>query len=120
MQPSALWRRGVVVPLTAEAERAIERWDVDRTTAVRFLAIDDAGQFERLWEYGVFRVINRACASIIDDYEEERLSCAVLPKAIAAVSDLGITEPDVRTWTFQLRELLREAIDLERSVFFVL
>ena len=41
MQPSELWRRGVVMPLTAEAAEQIAGWDVNESTAVEFLSIAD-------------------------------------------------------------------------------
>ena len=48
MQPSELWRRGVVMPVTVEATEQILAGAVDRDILVEFLPIADDALFSQL------------------------------------------------------------------------
>jgi hypothetical protein len=69
MQNSALFRRGVVLPLNEEAEEGLRYNDVNESTQAEYLEIS-RDLFSNLWEIGLFDEINRRCGSLIDDYEE--------------------------------------------------
>jgi len=99
MQPSELFRRGVVVPRTAEAEQRLMIWDVEETTPVDVLPLDDERVFLKIKNAGVFLKINEMFGSIIDDYEQEVISwnqCAetalMLEREYGSIQDGDVCE----------------------------
>lgn len=122
MQPSALYRRGVVLPLTTEAVEAFRSSEVEEATPVRHLSISDDGAFTLFWQAGIFAEINARCDSLIDDYEDEEVDRAKIPRLIEAVEGVAHRSSDARVLEF-CRELLRlgeQAAALDRPLFFIL
>jgi hypothetical protein len=123
MQPSELFRRGIVVPLDEEAEKGLREYQVQDDINVHLLKIPDQELFESLWRIGLFRAINQRCGTLVDDYEEELVEPGSLPGilvAIDAVSDRGVTDATVLEFLAKLRALVREAVAMSRPVLFVL
>lgn len=121
MQPSELWRRGVVMPLNSEAIEQISAWDVDESTAVEFLPISSDALFYELWEIELFAEINRQCGSLIDDYEEEWLRQEQLPASACAVVALLRQHRSGAVGEFlnQLSALISKAADTKLPLYFV-
>jgi hypothetical protein len=88
MQPSEIWRRGIVLPHSAEVAERIAASDVDESVPVDFLPIDDDLQFNQLWDIKLFSEINDACGTLIEDYESEWLLPEHFPAAIPVVRRL--------------------------------
>jgi len=76
MQNSELFRRGVVLPFNEEAEELLKINEVEETTSVRYLEIEDEEGFENLWAVGIFQKINERVNGMIDDYEEHFLEAS--------------------------------------------
>jgi hypothetical protein len=119
---SELYRRGIVLPLTADAEVAIRSSSADEHTPTRILSLDEA-LFYELWSFGLFERINRICGSLIDEHEEAEIR----PERVSSVT--GVIEefllrPEVignkRTFLLSLKQLCQLAQSENRSVFFVL
>ena len=121
MQPSELWRRGVVMALTPEAAEQIDAWNVDESTPVEFLAIAGEALFYELWEIGLFTGINRACASLIDDYEAEWLRPEQLPAAGVVVGGLlrQYSDGEVGQFLRGLSALIGRATAARLPLYFV-
>jgi hypothetical protein len=122
MQLPQLFRRGVVVPLSDWSADQLSQWTVDDFVAVGFVPIGDQVLFDLIWDAGVFHAINAACATRIDDYEEEVLPCERLPSAITTLTSLIASTTDRRVHSFvsSLITICRLAKETERSVYFVL
>jgi hypothetical protein len=120
MQPSELWRRGVVMALTAEAAEQIDAGNVDESTPVQFLPIPGEALFGELWGSGLFAAINRACGSLIDDYESEWLQPEQLPAAGRVVDALHRKRPDGEVGEFLrgLSALIGRAIEGRMRLYF--
>lgn len=122
MQVPALFRRGVVVPLTGEAEASMRSWFAEPTNSVLHLRIDNDEEFNSLLDTNVFAKLNQACGVIIDDYEEEIIEPGQLDKAIKVILELG-EEPKAeahRHFFYRLLELFERARAEQRPVFFIL
>ena len=120
MQPSELWRRGVVMALTAEAAEQITAWNVDESTHVQYLPIADEELFNELWRMGLFTGINRACGSVIDDYESEWLQPEQLPAAGRVVGEFLRQRPDGKVGEFLrgLSALISRATEARLPLYF--
>ena len=86
MQPSEIWRRGVVLPHTVDVAQRIKDWDVDESIAVDYLPITNEAMFYRLWDIGLFTAINKMCGTLIEDYEAEWLQPEHFPNAATVVT----------------------------------
>ena len=74
MQNSAIYRRGVVVPLSESATHALMENNVTLSTPVEFYRFPDDGEvFHEFWAEGIFRAINLNIGALLDDYEEETI-----------------------------------------------
>jgi hypothetical protein len=71
MQLSYFFRRGIVLPLDSQAYEQLASDNVDSSTAVRHLSLDDDADFYPLFVEGVIERINRRIGSTIDEYEDE-------------------------------------------------
>ncbi len=124
MQPSALYRRGIILPLDAIAERNVRTHDVSKTENVRLLKIPSQGLFEALWHLGLFREINDRCSSLLDDYEEELIEASSTCEVLAAIDSVigrpGAHDLEVIEFLKELRALARDASTLSRPLMFVL
>ena len=80
MQLSERFRRGVVVPLDDDAAVELEGLEVTESTLVHFVEIADQAAFEELWNTGIFDAVNEATGSMLDDYEEEEVPAAMVPR----------------------------------------
>lgn len=124
MQNSYVYRRGVVLPLDDDAERALRASDVDDAVRARYLKIDDSGGFERLWDAGLFEEINARYGVLTGDYEEEFLEPGSMGRLLEAIDTMAAaapaTHPDVAGFLDKLRRLAQEAATLKRPLLFVL
>ncbi|MCP4944138.1 MAG: hypothetical protein GY924_19455 [Planctomycetaceae bacterium] len=120
MQPSELWRRGVVMPHSPEVADQIAAWDVDESTMVEFLPIADQSLFDQLWDIGLFKDINQACGTLIDDYEAEWLPPEHLPSAANAVARLLDHNPNGEVGDFlrRLSLLIGAAVQAHMPLYF--
>lgn len=84
MQPSALWRQAVVLPLTDEAMQQIAQGDVTARTEVVVLPINDFGL---LCQCELFQMLNLACGTAIGDYESAWIETDRLPQARMVVAE---------------------------------
>jgi hypothetical protein len=122
MQNSVLFRRSVVLPLDENAEQSLRANDVNTATAVQHLRIIGDAFFESLWKTGIFQEINRRCGSLIDDYEEEFVELANIPRLAVAVEAVAqaISQPELKAFFGALRKLAIAALALKRPLRFVL
>ena len=124
MQNSALFRRGVVLPLDSEAENLLRVNDVNESAAVRYLEIPDQSSFETLWALGLFQAINAKAGSMIDDYEEEFIETASIGHVLQAVNDVRSRaeplNPETQSFLAQLSDLVQESEKLKLPILFVL
>ena len=120
MQPSELWRSGVVLPLDDAARKAIEDWAVTRDTRVQYVALE--ARAEALWTCGVFQALNDACGTLIDEYEEAWLPVSQVPAAqevlasYTARAEAGSVVESLEA----LSSLLAASIRLRQPALFVL
>jgi hypothetical protein len=120
MQPSELWRRGVVMPFSLEIAQRIAAWDVDESAHVEFLPIGDQNLFEQLWNIRLFSEINYACGTIIADYESEWLPAEKLPVAAKVVRRLLDQNPNgvIGGFLERLLVMIRQAAELQMPLYF--
>jgi len=122
MQLAELFRRGVVAPLTDEAAEELAQWSSTATSQVDFLPISTDALFQQIWSTGVFQEMNRACSSMIDDYEEEDLQPDVLRTALDVLDakTVEVEEIAVKQFLLQLTALCKSALNRNHPVYFVL
>ncbi|WP_417735256.1 hypothetical protein [Rosistilla oblonga] len=120
MQPSELWRRGVVMPLSTGVIERIAAWDVDDSVEVDFLPIDDESLFHQLWDIGLFSEINDACSTLIDDYESEWLPQEQFPAAAEVVKRLQHQNSNGRVGQFlnHLSDMIDRATVRQMPLYF--
>lgn len=120
MQPSEIWRRGVVMPHTSEVAQQINDWDIDESAAVDYLPIADETLFLRLWDIGLFATINKTCATLIDDYESEWLAPDHFPAAAIVVERLlkNNSDGDVGDFLRRLLVLIDRATKAKLPLYF--
>ncbi len=117
MQPSALWRRSIVMPLTDEAMQQIAQGDVTARNDVHVLPIND---FELLWQCGLFQKLNLACNTAIGDYESAWIATDQLPQAEVIVAEfprLGHSA-EVQTFLLSLSQLINRARAVVKPLYF--
>jgi hypothetical protein len=107
MQPSELWRRGVIMPLTSDAAAKMNDGEIDESTEVYFLPISTHNLFSSLWGIGLFDRINQACGTLIDDYESEWLLQRLYPNG------------DVGEFLQQLSAQICRATETQSPLYFV-
>jgi len=122
MQNSALFRRGIVLPLNDRAEEALRSNDVEKNTIVQHLPIPDDAFFEKLWKIGIFHEINQRCGSLIDDYEEEFIEVTRIPSLTEAIEKVSgeTTQADLKAFLTELHKLTTTASAIKRPVLFLL
>jgi len=124
MQNSELYRRGVVLPATEEAEEKLRINDVDQQTPVEYLQIKDELLFELLWELQLFETINARTGSLIDDYEEEFIEPEDVGRIREAVDEILLKEgaqcSEIRSFLRELSRLAAKAERSQRALLFVL
>ena len=121
MQNSELYRQGVVLPLSDEAAHDLRHQRASEATSVEWIEfIDD--QFSILWVHGVFKAINEACSTLIDEYEEDWVPHARMADFQRSISELLRK----RTWSPKNLELLEKLAKLaekaestQRDILFV-
>ncbi|QDV19695.1 hypothetical protein Pan153_43620 [Gimesia panareensis] len=122
MQLSYCYRRGILSPRNREAEIQLRSWDIAHPVLVEFISLNNDADFDSLWDISVFQKINGLCDSMIDDYEEEIIE----PDKLHLIVELIETEfQNVRSVSLQnffeaFRELLLNAINNQKPVFFIL
>ncbi|QDT28902.1 hypothetical protein Enr10x_42490 [Gimesia panareensis] len=122
MQLSACYRRGILSPRNQEAENQLRSWNITHPILVEFISLNNDTDFDSLWDLRVFQKINGLCDSMIDDYEEELID----PDKLHLIVELIDKEfQNVRSVSLQnlfeaFRELLLNAINNQKPVFFIL
>jgi len=122
MQVSAIFRRGVILPLDEEAEGRLKANDVEETISVRYLEIEDR-IFEVLWYTGVFQRINARTNALIDDYEECFVEADLMPEVLKAIAETltkRTFSSSVMNFLTSLSSIATEAASSGRPLFFVL
>jgi hypothetical protein len=123
MQNSALFRRGVVMPLDQSAEEQLRNDNVSEATQVEWIEIGSQSLFDALWNLGLFQDINHRVDSLIDDYEQEVVESdhvGEIGSAVkAALSKKRLTS-ELRSFLASLSALAERAKVNRRPVFFVL
>ena len=121
MQPSALWRRGVVLPLSAEAADSVRGWAVDETTAVEYLPLATEAACSELFALGLISGINEACGSLIGDYESECLQPHQFTVAEKVIREWHRRWPTGESGEFaaKLLALIGRARELGQPLYFV-
>jgi hypothetical protein len=124
MQNSELFRRGVVLPLNQEAEELLKVNDVEETTPVRYLEIEDQEEFEAIWNTGIFERINKGTSGLIDDYEEHFVDVGLMPAVLEAIGEVrgsdSVNKDSVDRFLTTLSSMATEATSLGRPLLFVL
>ena len=122
MRPSELWRRGIVLPLNAAAASQIAGSDIDDNTEVDYLPIEDDDLFHQLLEIGLLNKINRACSTMIDEYEAEWLPSEQLPAAKAVVASLLWHRPsgEIAKCLHRLAAMIDRAVAIRMPLYFEL
>jgi hypothetical protein len=120
MQNSRLYRRGIVLPRSAQAVEDIRLNDVSPETPIALCKFSSDDEFYSIWETGIFKKINDACDSIIDDYEGEE----VAPEKIKAMQTIVIcflqkSCPEHRKFLESFSELCTEALAAKMPLFFI-
>ncbi len=120
MQMSELWRRGVVMPGSADV---LARWrerGVEKEDQANYLEISDR-VFHEAWGVGLFARINEKCDSLIDDHEEEEIAAEYLGDVvkIASTCTTVASLEGFKDFCAKLVELCREAMDKGMPLFFV-
>lgn len=119
MQISQLFRRGVVRPLDDEAARQLATFTIDDSIRTEWLPILGDSQFAEIWNTGILQCLNEACRIRISDYEEVELRSSQLGLALQVIrrnlTNIGSSLPFFQ----KLDELLSEASDSERNVYFI-
>ena len=73
-------------------------------------------QYNKLNEIGVFEIINQACDTIIDEYEEEVLELSKIPTALEVIEKL--IRDNKSEELLRLREMLELAVSYNTIVGF--
>lgn len=122
MQRSELFRMGVVIPLTDEAEEDIVINDIKGEDEYRYIEIK-AEVFFTLDQSGFFRTINDELDTLIDEHEDEIIDhskAKVIIKVIEKYSAKRYLSVGEKEFLDNLRELCSQASQLNRPLFFVL
>lgn len=117
MQPSALWRQSVVLPLDYEAMHQIIQGNVSAHSQVNVLPIDD---FDLLWQCGLFQKLNLACGTAIGDYESAWIETDQLTRALRVVTEFPREghSADVKEFLFSLSRLIVRAQEVAMPIYF--
>ncbi len=121
-QLTEIWRRGIVVPLSAQRADEMASFHVSSEEDVEYLEIKDDSFFDSLWGTNLFQDINRKCGSLIDDYEEEVLAPEALIGVLGVVTKhmLHLREPRITLFLEKFGAMVKRAIDLGYPVYFIL
>lgn len=119
MQTSELYRRGIVLPLTDEAESALRQNNVTETTDVECLDLATDKYFYMVWP--VFQQVNHLCETIFDDYEETLVEGDTINCMIQAIKSYRLErdaekEQDESAFLEKLEAMLQRAIALKKPV----
>jgi len=120
---SELYRRGIVLPLSAEACDAIRANSADENTPARTLNLSNDILFYDLWNWGILNQINAVCGSLIDEHEEDELPFEKLADVLGVIDEFLLKREaigDRRTFLLALRQLCLAAQSSRTSLFFVL
>lgn len=82
-------QRFIVVPLTDSAvEKLNYGVDYDNVEKLDFdvWRVSDE-EFTEMWKVGIFQMLNEACNTIIDDYENERIELSNIDTALKVVNE---------------------------------
>ena len=116
MQIERLFRQGIVMPLSDEAETALLTGDVNEQTRVEFLKI--SGEiFLQLWFHGVLRAMSDQSGVSLDEYETGIIEADRVPELQRAIAKPANVSP---AFMAALSSLIRKAISLHRPLIFVL
>ena len=107
------------MPRCKQSEIQIVRWDVDETTKVEYLPMDDS-LFSALWDAGLFAAINVACDTQIADYESEWIQNDLLPTVKHAIMKFR-SDPqtnDVNDFVDSLLAIIEHATETKNPIYF--
>lgn len=123
MQNSELVRRGVIVPIDAEAVHCVRCNDVSATTGVETAHIDGDGDFEWLWTQGFFTQINRTTGALLDDYEEDEIAAGLAGQVLFVIEQFRSRRdipPSVRGFLDDFARVCTAALEQGMPIFIVL
>lgn len=122
MQNSQCFRRGVVLPLTAEALDGLRKDDITAEADVSVVRIHGQDAFDAIWRSGIFQAINAETGSIIDDYEEWELASEHLGSVEKRTSSfIGNKKNNgVGVFLIELLALVQQGRRLNMPLFFIL
>lgn len=108
----------IIIPKDKESEKLL---DFDNAKPEQLLELRlNKGDFEKLYEEGVFDLINEISNSNIDDYENEEIKDIAIIKKI--IDQLIIKENSVnnelKNKVSEIRKLFEEALRREVGVYF--
>ncbi len=108
------------MPLSESARKQILTGAVDDATEVFLLSIGSESLFVRLWDLGLFRRINLACGTLIDDYESEWLEPEQIPLAAREVNKIlqNHLNGEVGIFLQELSELMERAAGSQLPLLF--
>lgn len=117
-----LSRSTIAIPLGDTAESVLCVGGPRDTVEVLALQLPDDPML-RTSIHGIrlFQEINRACGSMIDDYESEQIDVAKLPEMLATVASLKANwdwEPKLGSFLRDLEALVQEAMRQSRPLLF--
>ncbi|QDU97630.1 hypothetical protein [Lignipirellula cremea] len=122
MQLSAIFRRGVVLPLTPAAQLRMEKGQLEGELAVRWLDLSH-DLFSVIWGRGFFQEINARLGSQIDDYVEEVVPWESLPVILELTQQqarLTLGGAPAGQFFHCLADLCREGFSRKMPLYFVL
>jgi hypothetical protein len=122
MQLSEVFRQSIVMPKNDAARMLLETGQITEDFVDEFKTISVDAIFQILWAFGIIAEINRACGSIIDEYEEEKVGVELLPKMVDMIDKKYCHPPGplVAAFCSELRALCLEGIQLKQPIYFVL
>ena len=116
----ANFRRGVIAPLDNHSA-CIGCGAFYSPVRVDHIAIGD-DLFDALWASRIFKEINNACGTLIDDYEEAEMKHDCFPLVLKVLSKYRkeITDERVLDFIKMLESLMQNAMQNKTGVWFVL
>lgn len=124
MQLSEVLRPAIAVPCTNEAEESMRRL-MSPTSVQHVKAINLCDElYDAMWDSGIIQAINSRLGSMIDEHETEIIEAKDVQQVLITIEHVLSTatssQATVGVVLRAIRELAREASDLNRPLVFVL
>jgi hypothetical protein len=100
----------IIVPKNREAEITLDNDTASSEQLIEWNLTDD--EFYRLWNSGIFILINEISNSLIDDYEDEHI------KDLNLISDSLIEIKKIPGIPLQIIKMFEEALMYKTSIHF--